>query len=224
MLYFYDIIYIDISRSDSYMKNINMKNISTIFNEREIRSIQKIKEAAVMILLEVINDEMYIVFQVRSKKMNHQPGDVCLPGGKVEKNETYRDTALRETMEEMNLSENDIEVIGEMDYFTSPYGMNIYPFVSKINVETIEFNTSEVDHIFKVPINFFIETEPMLYKMEIGPINQENFPFHLINKGKDYKFSKGILEEYFYKWNNYVIWGFTAHIIKSFIDIIKGIE
>ncbi|MEG1255638.1 CoA pyrophosphatase [Clostridium sp.] len=203
------------------MKNRNVEEILDIFNGRKSKSIQNIKEAAVMILLESINDELYIVFQVRSRKLNHQPGDVCLPGGKVEKNETFKEAAIRETMEEMNLKEGDIDFIGEMDYFVSPYGMKIYPFISRLNVETINFNEDEVDHIFKVPISFFMKTEPLLYNMEIGPINQQGFPYHLIRTGENYIFSKGILEEYFYQWNNYVIWGFTAHIIKSFIDIIK---
>lgn len=174
-----------------------------------------------MVLLEVIDKEIYIIFQVRAKKLNHQPGDICLPGGKVEPGETFKEAAIRETMEEMNIKKEEFEVLGEMDYFISPYKMIVRPYIAKINTSNINYNKNEVDHIFKVPLKFFIDTDPLLYKMDIGPINQEGFPFHLINGGKDYKFSKGVLEEYFYQWNEYVIWGFTAHIIKSFIDIIK---
>ncbi len=54
--------------------------------------------------------------------------------------------------------------------------------------------------------------------MEIGPINNEDFPYELINGGESYKFKKGIMNEYFYKYNeDIVIWGFTAAIIKEFI-------
>lgn len=203
------------------MTNININTIYNVFNEREPKSIQPIKKAAVMILLQVIDEEVYIIFQVRAKKLNHQPGDICLPGGKVEGVETFKEAAIRETMEEMNIKKEEFKVLGEMDYFISPYNMLIRPYIAKINTNSINYNKSEVDHIFKVPLKFFIDTEPLLYKMDIGPINQNEFPFHLINGGKDYKFSKGTLDEYFYQWNNYVIWGFTAHIIKSFIDIIK---
>lgn len=203
------------------MTNININRINDIFSDRKSKSIQPMKKTAVMILLEVIDEDIYIIFQVRAKKLRSQPGDICLPGGKVEEGETFKEAAIRETMEEMNIKKEEFEVIGEMDYFISPYNMIMRPYVAKLNTSNINFNTSEVDHIFKVPIKFFIGTEPLLYKMDIGPINQDEFPFHLINGGKDYKFSKGVLEEYFYQWNNYVIWGFTAHIIKSFIDIIK---
>lgn len=203
------------------MTNINIDTINNIFKERESKPIQSIKKAAVMILLEIIDKEVYIIFQVRAKKLNHQPGDICLPGGKVEPGETFKEAAIRETMEEMNIKKEEFEVLGEMDYFISPYKMIVRPYIAKISTSNINYNKNEVDHIFKVPLKFFIDTDPLLYKMDIGPINQEGFPFHLINGGKDYKFSKGVLEEYFYQWNNYVIWGFTAHIIKSFIDIIK---
>lgn len=203
------------------MTNINIHTINNIFKDRESKPIQSVKKAAVMILLEVIDKEIYIIFQVRAKKLNHQPGDICLPGGKVEPGENFKEAAIRETMEEMNIKKEEFEVLGEMDYFISPYKMIVRPYIAKINTSNINYNKNEVDHIFKVPLKFFIDTDPLLYKMDIGPINQEGFPFHLINGGKDYKFSKCILEEYFYQWNKYVIWGFTAHIIKSFIDIIK---
>lgn len=202
------------------MGNIKINTIEEIFQSRKPKPIQKYRMAAVMILIEEINEVEYIIFQVRSSKLNKQPGDVCLPGGKVELNETCQEAALRETMEELNLSRKDLVVIGQMDYFVSPYGLILFPFVAKANVSVTNVSNDEVDHIFKVPIKFFIENEPELYNMKIGPINNESFPYHLIN-GNEYKFSTGILEEYFYIWKGYSIWGITAHIIKAFINIIK---
>ena len=112
--------------------------------------------------------------------------------------------------------------MGDMDYYVSPYGNIMYAFVGKLKYGEINHNEEEVQSVFKVPVKFFLENEPLLYKMAIGPVNQEGFPFHLINGGKDYKFRNGYLDEYFYEYNNYVIWGFTAQIVKSFIDILKA--
>lgn len=203
------------------MSTLTITNILDVFNSRKPQSIQRFKESAVTILLEQIQEELYIVFQVRAKDLNHQPGDICLPGGKVEGNELYKDTAIRETMEEMDLKSSDFEIIGQMDYFISPYGLILYPFIAMANVPIINYNSGEVDHIFKVPLDFFLENEPFLYKMQIGPTNIDDFPFERLNKNTKYKFSKGLLNQYFYQWNDYVIWGMTAHIIKSFINIIK---
>ncbi|WP_291561827.1 MULTISPECIES: NUDIX hydrolase [unclassified Clostridium] len=199
-------------------------NIKDIFKDREIKPIGKYKNSAVMILLceDEESNDLNIIFEVRSNKLKTQPGDICLPGGMIEEGENPKETAIRETMEELNLNKEDIEYIGDMDYFISPYGMFIYPFISKTNLEKIIPSKEEVDHIFTVPLKFFIESTPLLYELEIGAINKEGFPFHLINGGEEYKFRHGKLNEYFYEYDNYVIWGFTAQIIKTFIDIIKN--
>lgn len=202
---------------------INILNkLEQIFNNRHSKVIGEFKESSVMILFTEDSGELSIVFEVRSLKLRSQPGDVCLPGGKVEKNEDPRETSLRETMEELNLERDQIEFIGDMDYYISPYGNIMYAFVGKLKYGEISPSADEVNHIFKVPLKFFLEHEPLLYKMEIGPVNQEGFPFHLINGGKEYKFRKGYLDEYFYEYNNYIIWGFTAQIVKSFIEVLKN--
>lgn len=198
-----------------------INKLEQIFNHRDSKAIGRFNESSVMILLTEEAGELSIVFEVRAHKLRSQPGDVCLPGGKMELDENPRETSIRETMEELNLERDQIEMIGDMDYYISPYGNIIYAFVGILKYGEINPSEDEVNHVFKVPLKFFLENEPLLYKMEIGPINQEGFPFHLINGGKDYKFRKGYLDEYFYEYNNYIIWGFTAQIIKSFIEVIQ---
>jgi len=195
--------------------------IKRTFNNRVSKAMGEFKESAVMILLVEEDAGLSIIFEVRAHELRSQPGDVCLPGGKVELGEDPREASIRETMEELNLERDQIKMIGDMDYYISPYGNRLYAYVSKLEYGEINPSEGEVDHIFKVPLKFFLENEPLLYKMEIGPINQEGFPFHLINGGKEYKFRNGYLDEYFYEYNNYVMWGFTAQIIKSFIEVLK---
>lgn len=197
-------------------------DINKIFKNRKAGMIGNYKKSAVMILIYEESGRDYIVFEVRSKKLKSQPGDICLPGGRIEANETAKDAAIRETIEELNIKEEDLEYIGEMDYFISPYGSIMYPFVAKLKKMPIEPSWDEVDHIFTVPLEFFINIEPLLYELEIGPNLKEDFPYHFIQGGKNYKFSKGNLKQYFYEYNEYNIWGFTAMIIKNFIDILKS--
>lgn len=195
--------------------------VEGIFKGRKASIIGNFRKSAVMLLLVEEKGEAHIIFEERAHNLRHQPGDICLPGGKIEPEESPKRTAIRETIEELNLEESEINYIGEMDYFVSPYGSIMYPFVASTSKMDIRPSAAEVDHIIKVPLSFFLEKEPLLYEMEIGPRLMEDFPYHLIKGGKDYKFSKGRLKQYFYEYEGHVIWGFTAMIVKNFIEIIK---
>jgi 8-oxo-dGTP pyrophosphatase MutT (NUDIX family) len=198
-----------------------INKIENIFGSRTPDIIGMHKKSAVMLLISEEAGEESLVFEVRAKHLRHQPGDICLPGGRIEENESPKEAAVRETLEELQLDFKDIKYIGEMDYFVSPYGTIMYPFVAKLLKNKVNPNEEEVDHIFKVPLTYFLNNEPLLYQMEIGPHLKEDFPYRLVRGGKGYKFSRGLLNQYFYEYKGYVIWGFTAMVVKSFIDIIK---
>lgn len=198
-----------------------LNRIEKTFSNRNAGILGELKKNAVMILLSEEEGKVNIIFEVRALNLRHQPGDICLPGGKVEKDESPKTASIRETMEELNLNRDDISFIGNMDYVVTPYNFIIYPFVARVNRNEIFPNKDEVDHIFKVPIEFFLENSPEAYEMSLMPNLSKEFPYHLIKSGKDYKFRIGKAPQYFYKYKNYVIWGFTALIIKSFIDILK---
>jgi len=195
--------------------------IINIFSNRSGNIIGDYKKSAVMILLIKEKDELEIVFEVRSKNLRHQPGDICLPGGKIEKGELPIDAACRESMEELKIKRESFSVIGEMDYLVTPYNFIIYPYIATMKPQNISPNLEEVDHIIKVPLRFFLDTEPTLHEVQIVQKPKADFPYGLINRGNEYKFTNGVFPEYFYVYEDNVIWGFTALILKRFTDIIK---
>lgn len=197
------------------------KEVSSIFKYRKGKSIIEYKKSAVVIPLIEIEGETNLIFEVRSLKLRSQPGDICLPGGKVDEWENYKDAAGRELKEELLLQDQDFEIVGEMDYFISPYGNEMHCFVAELFKKPDSYNKDEVDHIFYVPLQYFMDNEPLCYSMKIGPQLKEDFPFNLIRGGKNYKFASTTLNQYFYSYKEYTIWGFTALIVKRFIDIIK---
>lgn len=200
---------------------MNKEKIVKIFNGKIGNKIGKYKIYGIMILIYENQGQSYLILEKRALSLRSQPGDICLPGGKLEQGETPKEAALRETMEELNLKREEINYVGEMDYFITPYGSILYPFVSTIDNFPSDPSKGEVDELIMLPIDFLISEKPYEYKMNIGPRNYDDFPFDLINGGKDYKFSEGTMPQYFYKYENYVIWGFTARVIKEFADIIK---
>ncbi len=192
-----------------------------IFRDRVPEAIGKFRKSAVMIIIVEEDGVKKLVLEKRALTLLKQPGDICLPGGGIDPGETPREAAIRETREELGLSEEDIEVIGPMDFFISPYGQIMYPFVARTKVTDFFFSPFEVDSVLKVPLEFFMETEPMRYDMDVSPEIGDDFPYDLIQNGRQYKFSKGVSTQYFYKYEGHVIWGFTARVVKSFIDILR---
>lgn len=182
------------------------------------------KAYAVLIPLIFVEDEFHLLFEVRSEKLNTQPGEICFPGGKIEENETPIESAIRETCEELNIESSDIEVLGETDFVVTPFNLILYPFVGFLNdidIKNINYNKDEVGSIFSVPLDFFMENSPETHYFKTKLDVSAEFPYNKIQNGKVYNFRIGSYPIYFYEYNNHVIWGITARIIKNFIDILK---
>ena len=65
-----------------------------------------VRNSAVMIPVMETPEGLHLLFEVRSEKLEHQPGDICFPGGGIEEGETPEEAALRELTERC-LTERD---------------------------------------------------------------------------------------------------------------------
>ena len=73
------------------------------------------------------------------------------------------ETALRETEEEIGISQKDIRLLGKSDFMLTIYRGMIQPYIAYIPYEiykTAVPNPKEVAEIFTVPLRFFLKTEP----------------------------------------------------------------
>ncbi|MEW9051031.1 MAG: CoA pyrophosphatase [Neobacillus sp.] len=184
---------------------------------------ERFSKFAVMLPLIEKEGGIHVLFEVRSKELRRQPGEICFPGGRIdEDDQDEKSAAIRETVEELGLKEENITEVYPLDFMISPFGMIIYPYVGLIsNPETISPNPNEVGEVFSVPLAFFLENEPKVYHIHFKVEPEENFPFDLIVGGENYKWQSKGLDEYFYIYEENVIWGLTAKILAHFIDIIK---
>jgi len=191
------------------------------------KRIKKFSEFSVLIPLIYIDDELHLLFERRAKSLNSQPGEICFPGGKKEDGETPSYSALRETVEELNINESDITLLNNLGYYFTPFNYKINIFLGEImntKVESILFNTAEVDNIFTIPLKNLKNQKPSKYAFNVNMDISDDFPYHKIEKGKDYSFKKGSYSVYFYEYKNYIIWGITAQILKIFLDNIKELS
>lgn len=164
-----------------------------------------------------------LLFEVRSENLNKQPNEICFPGGKIEDLEENLKAAIRETSEELLISENTIEVVGELDTLITPFNTVIYPFAGLLHDYHDTYSTDEVQEIFYVPLSFLMETEPLCHHIDIEMKPKESFPYEMIQMGKNYHWLKGKYPVYFYTYENKIIWGITARIAYNFIEVLKNL-
>lgn len=194
------------------------------FMRNHRREIVGVKDKySVFIPLIKVGEEIHLLYEVRAMTLRNQPGEISFPGGRIENNETYVEAAIRETCEELLIDKSDIEIYGKGNFLVSSYNAIIYSVVGEIKKDINEIFPSEdeVDRIFTVPLDFFLENDPKIYEMQLGVKKTSEFPYHLIPQGKNYKFKRGVDKIHFYEYEDKVIWGFTARMTFDFIKELK---
>ncbi|WP_370771125.1 CoA pyrophosphatase [Eubacterium ramulus] len=153
--------------------------------------------------------------------MAHQPGDVCLPGGMVEDGEEPREAVLRELQEELLLSEEQIHYLGDMDKLYTGSSLIMYSFAAEVTEYQNTFSPAEVGEVFRVPLEFFLHTEPKCYVTRARVEPGEDFPYELICGGRDYNWRSRKEKVCFYQYEGHVIWGLTAKMMRAFTEVIR---
>ncbi|WP_280768569.1 NUDIX hydrolase [Salipaludibacillus daqingensis] len=181
------------------------------------------KQFAIFVPLIMKDGELQIIFQIRSNHVR-QPGEICFPGGKVEKTDhSTSSAAVRELSEELGVPEKDVQLLGELDYLVTPFHFMLFPFIGVLPSHTqFQLNKGEVEDIFFVPVSTLMDMTPKVHHIHLEMEPEKNFPYHLIPNGEDYNWRSGIVNEEFYEYNGHVIWGLTARILTHALTELQG--
>ncbi|KHF41959.1 NUDIX hydrolase [Halalkalibacter okhensis] len=180
-------------------------------------------QSAVLLPLVYVNNELSILFEVRSKTLAKQPGEICFPGGKIDPTDpTPEAAAIRELTEEIGIPENKIKMIAPLDKLVTPFRGIIYPFIGELLcLDELNINHDEVDHTFTVPLSYLYEHEPDVHSMKLWFEPGADFPIDKVPNKHAYSNRYNEISEHFYYYHEYVIWGLTARILNHFLDITK---
>ena len=92
------------------------------------------RDAAVMMLVYPDKNSAMIALIVRNSYKGVHSSQVAFPGGKVEKNESILDAALRETQEEIGVDPAEVTIVRAFSsVFIPPSNFNVYPFLGFCN-------------------------------------------------------------------------------------------
>lgn len=182
--------------------------------------------AAILLPLVRVEGRWHVLFEVRSLRLRHQPGDVCFPGGHVEPaDEGPEAAAVRETCEELNLQPRQVQVLGPLDILVTPWGMILHPYVGVLqDVEDIRPAEGEIDRVFTVPLQEIREAHPARHWVEIRVIPGEDFPYDKIPGGRHYPWRHLKRPELFFEFGGQVVWGLTARVLDHFRRLVDSLE
>ena len=205
------------------VKTADIAQLKTIWQKQPAHKRYREKgSSAVLAPIVLTEGEACILFEKRSEDLKHQPGEICFPGGRIEPGESARAAAVRETCEELVITPEQIEILTPLDVQSGPSGAPLWPFAALIHDYDGGYSAQEVDHVFAVPITWFMEHPPQTVTIDYVRDLPEDFPFELIPGGKDYRWRGRPFEMYFYKHPHAVIWGITARIVMRLTMIFAG--
>ena len=153
------------------------------------------------VLVVIYGEEPKIIMTKKSEILKIHAGEISFPGGKWDKkDEDLLTTALRETKEEIDLEIKPEQIIGQLKPVrTLNSGFTITPFVAVVD------ELSNLNHNFEVESIHHIPLEPFLKTLEDDPD-----PNH-----------HSIQEMHIFKFNDHIVWGASARILKQIMDIFE---
>src|SRR5262245_56549999 len=91
------------------------------------------KPAAVLVPFLEKEGETYLLFTRRTESVRDHKGQISFPGGARDPGDpSLRETALRETEEEIGVPRHAVEVLGELDDYVTVTNYMITPYVGII--------------------------------------------------------------------------------------------
>ncbi len=160
-------------------------------------------QSAVLILLFEENGDICFMLTKRTQKVEHHRGQISLPGGAKESDESLSSTAIRETQEEIGINTDDINLIGFLSpLFVPVTGFIINPFVGMINTDfEPQPAPEEVETVFSVPVNDLLTDDHELQEMRNLRGYDVDIPYFLLS--------------------GYKVWGATAMILSELKTVLK---
>lgn len=153
----------------------------------------QLRDAGVLIAITPAEE---VILTKRSSHLKHHPGQIALPGGKMDPTDAGPiAAALREAEEEVALPRSSAEVLGTMPIHATVTNFAITPVVALVAEFTPVAEAGEVAEVFRVPLAHL--TDPDKYSVQS-------------------RISQGQIRSYYaVPYGPYYIWGATARILRA---------
>ena len=184
----------------------SQEEIRALLQRRRPREVDPgdLKLAAVLVPLFMKEGRWHVLLTRRTNTVEHHKGEISFPGGHRDpEDKDFLSTALRETEEEVGIPRESVRVLGRLDDYVTITGFRIRPFVGVIPYPFVtRVSPEEIAEVLLVPLKEFML--PGRMRTEEFTRNGSSFPV------------------YFFSVEGQVVWGATARILKSFLELVYG--
>lgn len=159
------------------------------------------RKAAVLVPLVEEDSASHIVFIRRSDTLEEHPGQMGFPGGRYEPRDgDRRETAVRESNEEIGLRAAEIAQIGRLDDVETVSGYTVSPFVARVPDRAYRPTDEEVADVVSLPLEAFTTPENHAYEGRMHP-------------------EYGTVPCHHFIVNGYTVWGATARMLVQLLTL-----
>lgn len=165
------------------------------------------RSAAVLVPLYRHLGEWYALFIRRAaNEKDRHSGQVAFPGGRVDPGDLDEiGAALRETREEVGLSERQISVLGSLNPYRTVSNYLVTPVVAEIEwPAAVSPDPREVERIFSIPLRWLADPANCQVRTRVLPGFDVNIPVY-----------------YFERFENELLWGITAKIVVTLLNVLR---
>lgn len=161
-----------------------------------------LREAAVLVPIVARPEGLTVMLTRRTDHLDHHPGQISFPGGRVEPEDPSAEaTALREAEEEVGLDPALVRVVGRLDQYIVRTGFSVVPVVGIVDPNyTIAPDDFEVAEVFEVPLAFLLD--PANHRRDHRRAQDKTRTFYAMQYG------------------DYYIWGATAGMLINLYDVL----
>lgn len=191
--------------TDAHLKMAPLERISYLNEENYLD--KNPRKAAVLMLFYPKNSVAHLALIVRNSYPGVHSSQIGFPGGKVEEYDVdLKETALRETHEEIGIHPEKIKIIKSFsEIYIPPSNFLVAPFMGISNDE-LNFipDLEEVKRVLEFPIADFLNEKSITkVRMSTSYATDIEVPAFLVDK--------------------YVVWGATAMMMSELKETIKNV-
>lgn len=161
---------------------------------------RKLRSAAVLIGFVPRADGLQVILTKRSSKLEHHPGQIAFPGGKVEDSDAdVIAAALREAQEEVGLEPGMAQFLGQLPSHETVTGFTVTPVLALVDPAFCPIpDANEVAEVFEIPLSHL--SDPNRFSIQS-------------------RRWRGVRRHYYTApFGPYYIWGATARILRGLAD------